>query len=221
VAGLVSLAATGIYAHHFNLWLYAGVTFTYFEARNNNINNNNNNRMVDYSRFDHIDSDSENENEMKVRRDATRAIANLGTSSPGLAKQIAKKGKEGRIRFEHDGRTVYEWEQSLTEVNIYIEPPPGLPRKMIDIKISHRHLTVGVLNTPPFIDEDTGGPLKAEESLWTLVDGELMISLQKMNKAEAWDCALRGPSGEVLDDFTKEETRKKLMLERFQEEVGR
>jgi hypothetical protein len=177
--------------------------------------------MVDYSRFDHIDSDSENENEMKVRRDATRAIANLGTSSPGLAKQIAKKGKEGRIRFEHDGRTVYEWEQSLTEVNIYIEPPPGLPRKMIDIKISHRHLTVGVLNTPPFIDEDTGGPLKAEESLWTLVDGELMISLQKMNKAEAWDCALRGPSGEVLDDFTKEETRKKLMLERFQEEVGR
>lgn len=179
--------------------------------------------MVDYSRFDRIDIDSDSESEMEVRRNHTQAIAaaTAGTSSPGVAKQIAKKGKEGRIRFEHDGRTVYEWEQSLTEVNIYIVPPPGLPRKMIDIRISHRHLTVGVLNTPPFIDEDTGGPLKTEESLWTLVDGEIMISLQKMNKAEAWDCALRGLSGEVLDDFTKEETRKKLMLERFQEEVGR
>jgi hypothetical protein len=43
-----------------------------------------------------------------------------------------------------------------------------------------------------------------------------------MNKAEAWDCALIGNKSGVsseLDAFTKEEVKKKLMLERFQEEV--
>lgn len=133
--------------------------------------------------------------------------------------QMTKKGKEGRIKFEHSGRTIYEWEQSLSEVNIYLEPPPEIPAKMFEIVISHKHLKVGIKGAPPFIDEDTGGPIIPDDSLWTLTDGELNINLQKMNKAEAWDCALMGQSGNSIDAFTKEETKKKLMLERFQEEV--
>ena len=39
------------------------------------------------------------------------------------------------IRFR-SGHTIYEWEQDLEEVNIYINPPPGLPAKMIDCTIS-------------------------------------------------------------------------------------
>ena len=43
----------------------------------------------------------------------------------------------------------------------------------------------------------------------------------KMTKAEQWDCALQGvKGGEKVDLHTKEEIKKKLMLERFQEEVG-
>ena len=53
----------------------------------------------------------------------------------------------------------------------------------------------------------------------TFIDHEITINLQKMNKAETWDCALRGHTGQKLDDYTKEETKKKLLLERFQEEV--
>lgn len=40
-----------------------------------------------------------------------------------------------------------------------------------------------------------------------------------MNKAETWDCALRGAAGSVIDPLTKEEARKKMLLDRFQEEV--
>jgi hypothetical protein len=40
-----------------------------------------------------------------------------------------------------------------------------------------------------------------------------------MNKAELWDCALVGRGGERVDEFTKEEQKKKIMLERFQDEV--
>jgi hypothetical protein len=56
--------------------------------------------------------------------------------------------------------------------------------------------------------------------MWTFSDGEMNINLQKMNKAEAWNCALKGRSGEEIDELTKEEVKKKLMLERFQEEVS-
>lgn len=52
-----------------------------------------------------------------------------------------------------------------------------------------------------------------------LSDGEININLQKMNKAEVWDRPLMGRGGEPVDDFTKEEQKKKIMLERFQDEV--
>ena len=41
-----------------------------------------------------------------------------------------------------------------------------------------------------------------------------------MNKAETWTCALAGRDGaQEVDPVTKEELRKKMMLDRFQEEV--
>jgi hypothetical protein len=170
--------------------------------------------MIDYKRFDAIDTDSEDES----RDDSKTLKPTIVSNKPPQI--MAKKGKEGRIKFEHDGKTIYEWEQSLTEVNIYITAPINVAARLLDIKITHRHLIVGIKHTQPFIDEDTGGPVKPDESMWTLIDGEININLQKMNKAEAWDCALVGRAGAVVDSFTKEEIKKKLMLERFQEEVS-
>ncbi len=51
-----------------------------------------------------------------------------------------------------------------------------------------------------------------------MVDGEININLQKVNKAEMWESALMGHAGAKFDEHTKEEAKKKLMLERFQEE---
>ena len=131
-----------------------------------------------------------------------------------------KEGTEkGRYKFEYQGRTIYEWEQSLEEVNLYIEPPPGLPRHMIVIEITHKHLKVGIKgHDQVYLDEDTWGPVKPEESMWTMVDGEININLQKMNKAETWEAALLGRDGATVDAITKEQIRKKMMLDRFQEE---
>ena len=55
-----------------------------------------------------------------------------------------------------------------------------------------------------FLDEDTGGPVKSEESMWTMVDGEININLHKMNQAETWEAALLGREGSVVDPTTKE-----------------
>lgn len=173
--------------------------------------------MVDYKKFDNIvDSDSDEEERIAPPSPVRPNAA--ASSSFNKVRSVTKKGADGRFKFEHEGQTIYEWEQSLEEVNIYIVPPPGLTRNLIDVEISHLHLRVGVKGSPPFIDEDTGGPVKVKESMWMLADGEMNINLQKMNKAEAWHCALKGRSGEEIDELTKEEVKKKLMLERFQEE---
>lgn len=184
----------------------------------------------DYSRFDHIGSDDEEEESrvaVSMGNPDPSAFSFDNEQGPGLVPTIpsdrppvpmTKKGREGRYRFEYQGRLIYEWDQSLEEVNIYVEPPPNVPRNLYNIVIAHTHLSVGLKDTPPFIDEDTWGPIKSKESFWTLADGELNINLQKMNKGEAWEAALKGRGGQEVDAFTKEEVKKKIMLERFQEE---
>ena len=127
----------------------------------------------------------------------------------------------GRLKFEHDGRVIYEWEQTLDEVNIYIQAPPNISSNLLNIKISHNHLIIGIKNNDTsFIDEDTFSTVKVNESTWTLSDGEICINLQKMRRGEAWETALLGRDMiNKTDIHTKEEIKKKLMKERFQEEV--
>ena len=81
----------------------------------------------------------------------------------------AKMGKfENRQKFEHNGQTVYEWEQSMEEVLIYIVPPPGVKARDIECKITVTHLTLGMKGNPPFLNHDTGGLVVIDESMWTL-----------------------------------------------------
>jgi hypothetical protein len=39
---------------------------------------------------------------------------------------------------------VYEWEQSLEEVNMFITPPPGVSAQQILCEISATHVTLGL-----------------------------------------------------------------------------
>ena len=118
--------------------------------------------MVDYSRFDKIDMGSDDEeveeqhvkmDDMTVDNEDEKALAEKVSQNTLPIKSTKKtsKTKEGRIAFKYDGRTIYEWEQSLEECNIYITPPAGLPRELIDIRITYDHLVVGVKDTTPFI----------------------------------------------------------------------
>lgn len=150
--------------------------------------------MVDYSKWDRIDDDEEPVNVGKV---------------------TSKGSEKGRYEFRHDGKLIYEWEQTLDEVNIYVKPPP-VTSDMIECKFKPSRVTVGLRGNPPFIDEATYGPIVVEESYWTLADGELSILLQKMRKGETWEAALVGRG--TVDPFTKQEIQKEMMLERFQEE---
>jgi len=144
----------------------------------------------------------------------------------------AQEKARGRQKYLHEGREIYEWEQTLEEVNIYIKPPPYVLEKnreevrkqlkpgqelpKLEVKIKSNHVTIGVKGNPPFIDQDLSKMCAADESFWMIEDEELHIQLQKVYKGEVWPCVFKGHDN--LDPFVQEEVQKKLMLERFQQE---
>jgi len=140
--------------------------------------------MVDYSRFDHIDIEDDEEDDLHHTSVNHTPVKCENTDQSSLSVKMSSTTKEGRIKFEYEGRLIYEWDQSLDECNIYIKPPEGVTKNVLDISITHNHLRVGLKGSPPFIDENTFSIIVADESYWMLSDGELNINLQKMKKGE-------------------------------------
>lgn len=223
--------------------------------------------MVDYRKFDHIGSDSEDEDvDPVIKREEQRQLQQLRAQlhNPVTAPESASTAAEAsnsslppaptvraiqssthknRFRFEHNGRLVYEWEQTLTEAIIYIPTPSGIIKKnQMEVVISAHHVIVALRGASQrYLDEDTGGPIVVDESTWFLEDNDdykrgepsssmigekvLVVNLQKMHKAQTWTCALKGAAAgsqqsakSELDAVSHDEVRKQMMRERFQEE---
>lgn len=66
------------------------------------------------------------------------------------------------------------------------------------------------------LQEDTAGVCIAKESMWTLDDGELCITLTKAKKAETWPSVFKGH--QAMDPLAQSSVQKQMLLERFQEE---
>lgn len=54
--------------------------------------------------------------------------------------------------FTHEGRAVYEWDQTFSEVNIYVVLPQGVRAKQLDVAIGGNHLSIGIKGNPPYLD---------------------------------------------------------------------
>ncbi|KAI3508936.1 hypothetical protein L1887_23958 [Cichorium endivia] len=52
------------------------------------------------------------------------------------------------VKFQNDvgiqGQKVFEWDQTLDEVNMYITLPKGVPTKLIYYKLQSKHVEVGI-----------------------------------------------------------------------------
>eukprot|EP00475_Leptophrys_vorax_P013983 TRINITY_DN2033_c1_g1_i1.p1 TRINITY_DN2033_c1_g1~~TRINITY_DN2033_c1_g1_i1.p1 ORF type:complete len:172 (-),score=46.07 TRINITY_DN2033_c1_g1_i1:99-587(-) len=128
-----------------------------------------------------------------------------------------------RIPVKHEDRVIYEWEQSLDEVNIYINPPKGVSGKDLDIRIKPHSLFVGIKGSDRgYINEEkTGGLVDESTSLWTFdpSSGELNICLQKARIGEAWVFALEGASPtSKLSPIDYQKAKEQIIKERFQRE---
>lgn len=140
--------------------------------------------------------------------------ADPSEETPELKKLKAKARGRQAVKFQN--RTIYEWEQTVDEVHLYIDPPPGVTKDALEIVIKPKHLQIGLKGNPPFINEDLFSLCELDSSFWMIEDGELHLQLQKVRRGEMWHSAIAGHG--QLDMFTEQEVQKKIMLERFQDE---
>mmetsp|Transcript_4570 Transcript_4570/g.11355 ORF Transcript_4570/g.11355 Transcript_4570/m.11355 type:complete len:185 (-) Transcript_4570:1349-1903(-) len=137
------------------------------------------------------------------------------SQSNSLCKMADNCAPASRHQYTHAGRVVYEWDQTLSEVNIYCEVPPGVRASMIYCEVLRNHVKFGIRPNPPYLDLDLFGAVRVDESMWTLEDSCLHIFLEKVNKGQTWQAAF---IGHEINPASATDDQKRLMLERFQEE---
>ncbi|KAJ9686975.1 hypothetical protein PVL29_015715 [Vitis rotundifolia] len=129
-----------------------------------------------------------------------------------------KLAPEKRHSFFHGSQKVFEWDQTLEEVNVYITLPPNVPTKLFYCKIQSKHVEVGIKGNPPYLNHDLSCPVKTDSSFWTLEDDTMHITLQKREKGYTWSSPIVGEG--QLDPYSTDLEQKRLMLQRFQEEAS-
>mmetsp|Transcript_14099 Transcript_14099/g.40442 ORF Transcript_14099/g.40442 Transcript_14099/m.40442 type:complete len:230 (+) Transcript_14099:332-1021(+) len=200
-------------------------------------------KLSEYSKFDRIDDSDddvssggrgESAGDGHVASSVGSAVGAAPTSAAAAAAAVpapirtkmTKKNDDGRYIFECNGIKIYEWEQSLEEVNMYIEAPPGVQASQLRCNIRTNRLQIGLRGSDRFfIDEETYSKVKIDDSSWYLDDGGVInIVLAKVYRGETWESPLLGRdggdsrAGQAVDPATKVEIQKELMLLRFQEE---
>ena len=88
-----------------------------------------------------------------------------------------------RHAFKHEGRVVYEWDQTLEDLNLYVRVPPGVSAKQLDVKIATGSVAIGIRGNPPYMAHDLAEKVKTEECFWTLEapsrdPGEVLAELE-------------------------------------------
>ncbi|KAG5238348.1 nudC domain-containing protein [Salix suchowensis] len=127
-----------------------------------------------------------------------------------------KLDPEKRHSFVREGKTVFEWDQTLEEVNIYIKLPANVHSKQFYCKIQSKHVEVGIKGNPPYLNHDLTCAVKTDSSFWTLEDDIMHLTLQKRDKGQTWASPILGEG--QLDPCSSDLEQKRLMLQRFQEE---
>jgi len=114
---------------------------------------------------------------------------------------------------------IYEWEQSLEDLIIYIKLPEGVKSKQLKINIDNNSVSVGLKNVEkPYLKEELVAGINKSESTWTVSDGVIEINLTKHTIGETWPCVFKGHALQKLNNLEKENAKKQMLLERFQRE---
>lgn len=154
-----------------------------------------------------------------------------------------------RYYFEFNGQRIYDFEQTLDDMTLFVRPPPHIQRgHQIRCEITATHLKLGLKGHDTwFLNEDTFDTVDVSESTWSLEDNNdddddsnnnkkggkvIAIYLIKAHRGRLWEAVLKGnpaatatspataaaTTTPTIDPVQKEEIKKSLLLQRFQEE---
>ncbi|XP_043089186.1 nudC domain-containing protein 2 [Puntigrus tetrazona] len=110
------------------------------------------------------------------------------------------------------------WYQTMEEVFVEVDVPPGTSAREIRCDIGIKHIELRVKDQQIFKGK-LFGPTVRDEATWTLEDRKLIrIVLMKSNR-EAGNCWRSLLEGEfTADPWIQDQMQRKLTLERFQRE---
>eukprot|EP01025_Chloroclados_australasicus_P065947 TRINITY_DN9011_c0_g1_i2.p1 TRINITY_DN9011_c0_g1~~TRINITY_DN9011_c0_g1_i2.p1 ORF type:complete len:162 (-),score=19.75 TRINITY_DN9011_c0_g1_i2:509-994(-) len=126
-----------------------------------------------------------------------------------------KLAPESKHKFIYNEKVVYEWDQTLQEINMYIQLPGEVKAKQLTCSIQSNKIDIGITGNPPYLEGQFSQRVLPSESFWTIEDGTLHIQLTKAEQGVPWKEVIVG-HGNLQSMLGVEEDRKRLMLERFQ-----
>ncbi|CRG99481.1 CS domain protein, putative [Plasmodium relictum] len=122
-----------------------------------------------------------------------------------------------RHKYVNNGVLIYEWEQSIDEINIYINMNSKIVNKNdLDIEIKSKRIRIGLKKMKSFLDDELFSVIDEDCSYWFIEDNNLHILLTKAKKGEVWSSVFKGHKN--LNAVDEDNTKKKILLERFQQE---
>lgn len=144
------------------------------------------------------------------------------SSSPPTFQTTKHATEKGRYLFHYKGQKVYEWEQTLEDIIVYIDAPPDTHASNFSITIHPNSLRVALKHHDrDFFQEPLFSTIIPSESSWYLDNDTrcLVLTLGKAHRGEPWETVLGGRFANAgTMDPNSEEIQQELIRERFQEE---
>ncbi|KAL2914777.1 hypothetical protein HK105_205708 [Polyrhizophydium stewartii] len=128
----------------------------------------------------------------------------------------------------------YRWRQTLQDVDVTLPLPKGVRGKDLVVVFKQKYIKIALKSNAaePLLEGELCNNIKIEDSTWLIDGGELLIHLEKVNKAEWWknvvthhpaiDTTKIVPENSKLDDLDGE-TRamvEKMMYDQRQKAMG-
>mmetsp|Transcript_77574 Transcript_77574/g.95065 ORF Transcript_77574/g.95065 Transcript_77574/m.95065 type:complete len:260 (+) Transcript_77574:32-811(+) len=126
-----------------------------------------------------------------------------------------------REKFLYCGRKVFEWEQTLQEITIWIMVPQHIKAKDINCIFDKKHLYICQKGKfKPFCDAELAYQVSVSDCTWYFdnEDGKntMVISMTKLNMSQNWLRIFQRQK--PINPLQAEKTKKSMMLERFARE---
>ncbi|XP_073676572.1 nudC domain-containing protein 2 [Garra rufa] len=110
------------------------------------------------------------------------------------------------------------WYQTMEEVFIEVNVPPGTSAKEIKCNIGSKQIELRVKDQLVFKGK-LFGPTVSDEATWTLEDKKMILIVLMKSNREAGNCWQSLLEGEfAADAWVQDQMQRKLTLERFQRE---
>ena len=176
-------------------------------------------KLSDYSKFDHIGDSSDDEAEQTQVATAAHT-AQAATPAHQFSMRPHASIPHRFLFLQNDTHTIYEWEQSLHDLTMYIAAPPT--KQKIECTIQAQHVRLGLQGMQQyFLNESTFAAVDMHESTWCKEDDTIVLYLYKAAKGLVWPSPFATATAKhsaTLDPHLLTQVQQQLLRERWQEE---